>query len=1026
MKIGVGINVYVQPELTYTNVALFIDLCKQTMKEKSKTTKSKQQTIPIGFKLRHKFQEEEGCIKDIAWAPDGRMLAIAFLNNTIQICDIEDGKTIWVLSGSSSQINSIAWSPDGQTLASGCCDTTIWLWNIKTGKRRRQLKGHADWVCKVSWSPDGNTLASSSRDQTIRLWDMKSSKCERVLQSSIEFLALNPSLFWFLDGKRLAASSHGRSLVWDTDTGAEIQGIFQKDSSSSSMALSPDGKLLAWGSDFLVLFRSADKPIISRLEGHAEKVTDIAFSADGHILASRSKDGMIRLWRCDTWDTVAALHEQTINLCSHHIAFHPRLPILATVSEQDNVVSVWDLDINALLNRFLGGESVRYRNAKVVLIGDQTVGKSGLGMVLAGQEFKATDATHGRQVLSLSMKNHKLKGGLEEIRETLIWDLAGQPEFRLIHQLSLDQTNIALLLFDASDSNDPFRGVAFWNKALRQAKGNDNLIKYLIAARADVCIPTVTLERMKAYALEAGFHGVFCTSAKTGEGIKELIRQIEKSIDWEKLPLTVSENLFKKMKDFIVDQRQNGQTLKTIKELIRHYKIISKSNFEDAEFLSAIKQVEYHDLIKILSFGNYVLLQSELLDNYASAMASAARKQPDGLGFLEDQVAREGKFDFGSLKRIKADEERIILQSVIELFITKELAVSEEGKLIFPSQLNRELPEHPEPKGIIVEYKFEGTILNAYATLVVRLYYSDAFTMQPLWKNAALFLPYGLTGETNRCGFILKEVDEGTGLITVFFGADVPDATKILFLKYIHEHLRRKSLNGNVERERIYRCLECQNEVESRRAIKFHLEQGRSTILCQYCYESIPLIDLIEETFGKNDEFQAKVRELDDQINESLDNASKRMILEGEILALVGKAKQIWRPITNDDWGIDGEVEFRNKRQQASGERIYLQLKSGDSYLKTRKDGIRTFYIKDERHIEYWQSQRYPVYIVIRDSDEKIYWMNITEYLQKQGENPSRTVIFNGEELTIESLKNVRLERLAQSPRLLQCDRPSL
>jgi WD40 repeat protein/DNA-directed RNA polymerase subunit RPC12/RpoP len=992
------------------------------MKGKSKTTKSKQQTIPIGFKLRHKFQEQKGWINDIAWSPDGRMLAIASSNNTIQICDIEDGKTIWILRGPSSEISSIAWSPDGQTLASGCGDTTIWLWNINTGKRRRQLKGHTDWVWKVSWSPDGNTLASSSRDETIRLWDMKSRECRRVLKS---YLAFRPSLVWFLDGKGLAASSFGMAIVWDTDTGEEREGIFQEDNSSSSMALSPDGKLLAWGSDSLVLLRSADKPI-SRLEGHAKEVTDIAFSCDCHILASRSKDGMIRLWRCDTWDTVAALHEQTLNLCSHHIKFHPTLPILVTVSEQDKVVSVWDLDINALLNRFLGGESVRYRNAKVVLIGDQTVGKSGLGMVLAGQEFQATDATHGRQVLSLSMKNHKSKGELEEIRETLIWDLAGQPEFRLIHQLSLDQTNIALLLFDASDSNDPFRGVAFWNKALRQAKGNDNLVKYLIAAKTDVCIPTVTLERMQAYALEAGFHGVFCTSAKTGEGIKELLRQIEKSIEWEKLPLTVSENLFKKMKDFIVNQRQNGHILKAISQLIRHYQIISKSNFEDTEFLSAIKQVESHDLIKILSFGDYVLLQSELLDNYASAMASAARKQPDGLGFLEEQAAREGKFDFGSLKRIKTDEEPIILQAVIELFVTKELAVLEEGKLIFPSQLNRELPEHPEPKGVIVEYKFEGTILNAYATLVVRLYYSEAFIMQPLWKNAALFLPYGLTGETNRCGFILKEVDEGTGLLTVFFGADLPKATKILFLKYVHEHLRRKALNGNVARERIYRCLECQNEVESRRAVKFHLEQGRSTILCQYCYASIPLIDLIEETFGKNDEFQAKVRELDEQINENLDNASKRMILEGEILALVGKARQIWRPIPNDDWGIDGEVEFRNNRRQASGERIYLQLKSGASYLKTRKNGVRTFYIEDERHIEYWQSQRYPVYLVIRDSDEKIYWMNITEYLQKQGENPSRTVIFNGEELTIESLKNVRLERLAQSPRLLQCDRQSL
>jgi hypothetical protein len=103
---------------------------------------------------------------------------------------------------------------------------------------------------------------------------------------------------------------------------------------------------------------------------------------------------------------------------------------------------------------------------------------------------------------------------------------------------------------------------------------------------------------------------------------------------------------------------------------------------------------------------------------------------------------------------------------------------------------------------------------------------------------------------------------------------------------------------------------------------------------------------------------------MDDQIDEHLDNASKRMILEGEVLALVGKAKQIFRLIPNDDWGIDGEIEFKNKKGQASGERIYVQLKSGNSYLKTNKKGVCTFYISDERHIEYWLSQPCDVYLI--------------------------------------------------------------
>jgi len=554
-----------------------------------------QEKIPVGFTLRYPIKKQTGLISNIAWSPDGQMLAIVSVDDTIDICDTVQGKRIWKLEGRhSGNIHSIAWSPDGTMLASGSHDTTIGIWNIKTQK----------------------------------------------------------------------------------------------------------------------------------------------------------------------------------------------------------FIRVWNIDINIRLGAALGFESVRYRNAKVVLVGDTGVGKSGLGTVLAGEEFKPTASTHGRHVWSLGAIPYK-KDGLEETREIILWDLAGQVEFRLIHQLSLDQTSVALVLFDGSSPTDPFKGVAFWNKALRQAKGSEHLVKYLVAARTDVSTLTVTDERMKAFASELGFQAAFRTSALTGEGVKELLQQIENAIDWEKLPLTVSERLFKQMKEFIVNQKQNGHVLKTVTDIMQQFRIMyPEASFNDNDCHTAIENVESHDLVKRLSFCDYVLLQSELLDNYASAMAVAAREQPDGLGFLEEQAAREGNFKFGSLERVQEDEEYVILQAVVELFITKELAILDEGKLVFPSQFNRELPEYPNVQGSTVAYEFEGALLNAYATLVVRLYHSEAFKLESLWKNAAIFLPYGLKGEKDKCGFLLKELDEGTGLITVFFGVDVPDATKILFLKYVHEHLRRKALDG--------------------------------------------------------------------------------------------------------------------------------------------------------------------------------------------------------------------------------------
>lgn len=137
------------------------------------------------------------------------------------------------------------------------------------------------------------------------------------------------------------------------------------------------------------------------------------------------------------------------------------------------------------------------------------------------------------------------------------------------------------------------------------------------------------------------------------------------------------------------------------------------------------------------------------------------------------------------------------------------------------------------------------------------------------------------------------------------------------------------------------------------------------------------------------------------------DNESRELFLVGEAFKVVAEAGHIFRPVPNSDWGIDGEIEFKNERGEASGQRVYLQLKSGDSYLRTRKgDGKEIFTIKNPRHREYWQSQAYPVLLVIRDSGGKIRWMNVSEYLQCHRTNIQQ-IEFQGEPFTAESVKQM-------------------
>ena len=70
----------------------------------------------------------------------------------------------------------------------------------------------------------------------------------------------------------------------------------------------------------------------------------------------------------------------------------------------------------------------------------------------------------------LTPRSTEVPGGGTQTREVLLWDLAGQPGYRLIHQLHLNEVAVALIVFDSRSETDPFSGVKYWARALAQAR----------------------------------------------------------------------------------------------------------------------------------------------------------------------------------------------------------------------------------------------------------------------------------------------------------------------------------------------------------------------------------------------------------------------------------------------------------------------------------------------------------------------------------------------------------------------------
>ena len=152
-----------------------------------------------------------------------------------------------------------------------------------------------------------------------------------------------------------------------------------------------------------------------------------------------------------------------------------------------------------------------------------------------------------------------------------------------------------------------------------------------------------------------------------------------------------------------------------------------------------------------------------------------------------------------------------------------------------------------------------------------------------------------------------------------------------------------------------------------------------------------------------------------------LDSESKDRALVGDVISTVELAGQICREFNVSDHGIDSEVEFKDARNEATGKKLYLQLKSGDSHLRTRKgDGAEIFDIKDERHSRYWMNQPFPLFLVIANSKGEVRWMEIRDYLKRESKNGKKAVkhiVFTGERFDVMSVRRWREKVLGENPK---------
>ncbi len=300
------------------------------------------------------FDLDGGQLAKPSWSPNGRFLAVPMESGSIAILDVDAARVVQMVGQHSAAVTSVGWNREGEFIMTGSLDRSVGVWEVSRGRRTAVvISGHREPVHSVEWTDEWAFAITCSADR-IRALDgfcLEAGWTREMEDRVNEHNGFSAASCSFQTTLLLAlAAENGTLLTLTSLVTADVLDHVRLQQPVRSLAWSPREELLsvAAGKSIFAFPASQDgfKGSAVEVTRNVANVHAVAFSGDGNLLVSQDPAG-VKVWDVKARTLVATLEEQVESGSGRRsasgIAFHPRKPLLATITPNGTSVRVLDL-----------------------------------------------------------------------------------------------------------------------------------------------------------------------------------------------------------------------------------------------------------------------------------------------------------------------------------------------------------------------------------------------------------------------------------------------------------------------------------------------------------------------------------------------------------------------------------------------------------------------------------------------------------------------------------------------------------